>query len=47
MNNVYFSNEGMTSTTANYYANASVYSRHADTNKYYYDAFEDKTTNND
>lgn len=28
--------------TANYYANASVYSRHADTNKYYYDAFEDK-----
>lgn len=32
--------------TANYYANASVYSRHADTNKYYYDAFEDKTTNN-
>lgn len=33
--------------TANYYANASVYSRHADTNKYYYDAFEDKTTNKD
>ena len=27
--------------TANYYANASVYSRHADTNKYYYDAFGD------
>ena len=26
--------------TANYYANASVYSRQADTNKYYYDAFE-------
>lgn len=33
--------------TANYYANASVYSRHADTNKYYYDAFEDKTVNKD
>lgn len=33
--------------TANYYANASVYSRHADTNKYYYDAFEDKTENKD
>ena len=33
--------------TANYYANASVYSRHADTNKYYYDAFEDKIENKD
>ena len=33
--------------TANYYANASVYSRHADTNKYYYDAFGDKTVNKD
>jgi hypothetical protein len=32
--------------TANYYANASVYSRHADTNKYYYDAFEDKIEEN-
>lgn len=28
--------------TANYYANASVYSRHADNNRHYYDAFEDK-----
>lgn len=26
--------------TANYYANASVYSRHADTNTHYYDAVE-------
>ena len=26
--------------TANYYANASVYSRHADTNTHYYDAIE-------
>lgn len=29
--------------TANYYANASVYSRHADNNKFYYDAMEDRT----
>ena len=28
--------------TANYYANASVYSRHADTNTHYYDAVEGK-----
>lgn len=28
--------------TSNYYANASIYSRHADNNKFYYDAFEDK-----
>ena len=27
--------------TANYYANASVYSRHADNNKFYFDALED------
>ena len=31
--------------TANYYANASVYSRHADNNRHYYDAFEDKEKN--
>ena len=29
--------------TANYYANTSVYSRHADNNKFYYDAMEDRT----
>lgn len=29
--------------TANYYANASIYSRHADNNKNYYDALEDST----
>ena len=28
--------------TSNYYANASIYSRHADNNNFYYDAFEDK-----
>jgi hypothetical protein len=28
--------------TSNYYANASIYSRHADNNRFYYDAFEDK-----
>ena len=31
--------------TANYYANASVYSRHADNNKHYYDALEDNENN--
>lgn len=31
--------------TANYYANASIYSRHADNNKNYYDALEDSTKN--
>jgi hypothetical protein len=31
--------------TANYYANASVYSRHADRNSSYYDAMRDKKTN--
>lgn len=31
--------------TANYYANASIYSRHADNNKFYYDALEDKKNN--
>jgi hypothetical protein len=30
--------------TANYYANASVYSRHADNEKSYYDAIKDKNT---
>ena len=29
--------------TANYYANASVYNRHADNNKFYFDALEDNT----
>lgn len=28
--------------TSNYYANASIYSRHADNNNFYYDVFEDK-----
>ena len=28
--------------TANYYANASIYDRHADSNRFYYDALEDR-----